>query len=400
MVARYSPRFLQIFVAISDLLYRDFLIQHLQAGLCAPDADHCLLDLSKQKEWPDFSHLEDHLIHLGPSIRFVHLVNGEYWLQGKNLEAFNLRRDAIANHLRCVLIWWLPEAAIKRIATMAPDVWSWRGGVFDLTLPIQLMPPERLQPQKVWQIHSKEDRYQRLFEIDQMLENTMPDTIRFTLFIEKAELLQELGLWDETLCLLTEEVLPLCERLDDVQSKAATQGKIADIRYRRGELDEALRIRIEEELPVYERLGDVRSKAVTQGKIADILYRRGELDEALRIRIEEELPVYERLGDVRSKAVTQGQIADIRYRRGELDEALRIRIEEELPVYERLGDVREKAVCKANIAAILYAQGEFENALGLLREEVLPIFERLGCVYEKAAVQENIAHILKAQEKK
>ena len=38
---------------------------------------------------------------------------------------------------------------------------------------------------------------------------------------------------------------------------------------------------------------------MTQGQIADVLYRRGELDEALRIRREEELPVFERLGDVR-----------------------------------------------------------------------------------------------------
>jgi len=134
----------------------------------------------------------------------------------------------------------------------------------------------------------------------------------------------------------------------------------------RGRWEEALRILTEDLLPVFERLGDVRSRAVTQGKIADILKARGELEEALRIRKEEELPVYERLGDVHQRAVTQGKIADILMARGELEEALRILTEEELPVYERLGDVRSLIVCRANLALLLIRRGRREDAQDIL----------------------------------
>ncbi|WP_218068093.1 hypothetical protein, partial [Candidatus Thiosymbion oneisti] len=99
----------------------------------------------------------------------------------------------------------------------------------------------------------------------------------------------------------------------------------------------------------------------TQGKIADILQRRGQLDEALRIRTQEQLPVYERLGDVRSKAVTQGKIADILQARGKLDEALRILTDEVLGAFERLGNVHGLLVCRANIALNLLARGRAEE---------------------------------------
>jgi tetratricopeptide (TPR) repeat protein len=155
-----------------------------------------------------------------------------------------------------------------------------------------------------------------------------------------------------------------------MREMAITQGQIADILYRHGELDEALRIRREEELPVYTWLGDVRSIAITQGQIADILGQRGELDEALRIRREEQLPVLTRLGDVRSIAVTQGKIADILYQRGEFDEALRIHREEQLPVFTRLGDVREIAVTQGRIAYILAQKGDLAGALELQIERL------------------------------
>ena len=86
-------------------------------------------------------------------------------------------------------------------------------------------------------------------------------------------------------------------------------GKIADILEARGQLDEALRILTEEQLPVFERIGDVRSRAVTLGQIANILEARGQLDEALRIRTEEQLPVFERIGATRDLLVGRANLA-------------------------------------------------------------------------------------------
>ncbi|QLQ34024.1 MAG: hypothetical protein HZT40_23075 [Candidatus Thiothrix singaporensis] len=57
-----------------------------------------------------------------------------------------------------------------------------------------------------------------------------------------------------------------------MSSIAITKGKIADILQARGQLDEALRILSDDLIPVFERLGEVRSIAITKGKIADILF--------------------------------------------------------------------------------------------------------------------------------
>ena len=70
-----------------------------------------------------------------------------------------------------------------------------------------------------------------------------------------------------------------------MRSKAVTQGKIADILFARGQLDEALRILTDELLPVYERLGDVRSLLVCRTNIAITLLvrmsQRGDRNDAL-----------------------------------------------------------------------------------------------------------------------
>ncbi len=145
----------------------------------------------------------------------------------------------------------------------------------------------------------------------------------------------------------------------------------------RGEWQEALRIRREELLPVCEQLGDVRSRAVTMGKIADVLQARGEWPEALRIRREEVLPVFEQLGDIRERAVTMGKIASGLSARGELKEALRIRREEVLPVHKRLGGAVDLAVTQCNIAFLLSLRKEHDEAWRLLTKEVIPALEKL-----------------------
>jgi len=205
------------------------------------------------------------------------------------------------------------------------------------------------------------------------LADTDADVARVKFY--RAAWLEQRGRWEEALRILTEDLLPVFERLGDVRSRAVTQGKIADILKARGELEEALRIRKEEELAVYERLGDVHQRAVTQGKIADILMARGELEEALRILTEDLLPVFERLGDVHQRAVTQGKIADILKARGELEEALRIRKEEELAVYERLGDVRSLIVGRTKLALLLIQRGRGEDEQEIIGLLVWSFFE-------------------------
>jgi len=401
---RHAPRFQLLFARIADESYRGLLIGKLQDLLATAGRPVHTADLADDARFPDFEALETWLATLGQGQAVIHLVNTGHWLQGPRVQSLNVRRDALAKRLDAALLWWLPPAALERVAREAPDAWSWRAGVFDF---VAAVPQQRTglasRPEASPDIGplTLAQRSRRLAVLHQQLDGegatAIPDDLRLHLLLEQGDLYRSLGQWDLAQRVLQAGALPLAERLGADRMKALTQRGIADILQARGELDAALRIHTEEQLPVYQRLGDVHAKALTQGRIADILRARGELDAALRIRTEEQLPVFERLGDVREKAVTQGRIADILQVRGELDAALRIRTEEELPVYERLGDVHAKAVTQGKIADILQARGELDAALRIRTEEELPVFERLGDMHAKAVTQGGIAGILQAR---
>ncbi|MEB3324421.1 MAG: tetratricopeptide repeat protein [Cyanobacteriota bacterium] len=268
--------------------------------------------------------LEERLMNNARQAPVVHVIGRPGWFDAARWEAFNTRRERVAAAARARMVFWLDGEAIALASRSAPDLWSWRGGVYAFLPAVApgaqpLQGEERPLPTPSLSAHlgvdtrSMAERSRRVAEIRAWLAQhpEAPDELRVTPVDELGRLLFSLGDYDEALAHWREVELPLYRRLGDARGEAITKGKIADILQARGQLDEALRIRQEEQLPVYERLGDVRAKAVTMGKIADVLQARGQLDEALRIRQEEELPVYERLGDVREKAVTMGKIADL-----------------------------------------------------------------------------------------
>ena len=365
------------------------------------------------------------------------LTGLESWPEGLDdlLGRLNQRREALADRCPRPLLFWVLSRDLPAVATRAADLWAWRSGVFDFTLPPTGIRTDRHQPhiggpavfapERQARIERLQEHLARrppsdptdvdllldLGDLQRSLGNVAEAETSYSRALETvaglddprrraithgriADVLLERGQLDEALRILTEEQLPVFEKLGDTRQQAITQARIGDILQTRGQLDEALQIRTEKQLPVFERLGDARSRAITQSRIADILQARGQLDEALRILTEEQLPVFERLGDARSGAITQGQIADILQARGQLDEALRIRTEEQLPVFERLGDIRSIAITRGEIADILRTRGQLDEALRILTEEQLPVFEKLGEIHSIAITQGRIAEIM------
>ena len=121
---------------------------------------------------------------------------------------------------------------MAQLARAAPDLWAWRGGVYDFTRGSVVNVPEPRPPDGYERADADNVPAigRRIAELRGALKTELPDELRLTLLDEMAALEQRLG-----------------------------------------RLDEALRIRREDELPVYERLGDVRSAALTRGKIATTL---------------------------------------------------------------------------------------------------------------------------------
>ena len=339
------------------------------------------------------------------------LMGLESWPDGLDdlLKRLNYRREAFAERCQRPLLVWIRKRDVQMVATSAADLWAWRSGLFDFSLPEVYGQSEPQHVRTGLFASDRPARQQRLANLQRHLR------ARPSLKAADVDLLVELGDLQDSLGHPEDaeqsysQALTAVSGTDDRRRRAMAQGRIASILETRGDLDKALRIRKEEQIPVYERLGEVRSLAIARGQIADILLVRGDLDEALRIRMEEEIPVYERLGDVRSLAVTRGYpgsgiwtIADIPVyerlqARGDLDEALRIRREEQIPVFERLGDVRSLAITRGKIADIVEARGDLDEALRIRREEQIPVFERLGDVRSLAITRGKIADIVQAR---
>ena len=425
--------FVLCFLTYSDSAYREtvasFLSELLDAGLRVAIDGKVRVGTEEL-----FGRLSDPT-YAGPA----QLDGLESWPDGLDdlLTRLNYRREAFAARCQRPLLIWIRKRDLQAVATGAADLWAWRSGVFDFSLPgvsVQAE-PHYVQADRI--VADMPARRRRLVDLQRYLcarpslkaadvdllvelgdlqvslgdpedaeqsysqaltAVSATDDRRRRAIVQGriADILQARGDLDEALRIRREDQTPVYERLGEVQELANTQGRIADILQARGDVDEALRIRREDQTPVYERLGDVRSLAIARGKIADILQARGDLDEALRIRREEEIPVYERLGDVRSLTITRGKIADILQARGDLDEALRIQ-REQIPVYERLGDVHSLAIARGRIADILEARGDLDEALRIRREDQVPVYERLGDVRSLAIVRGRIADILQAR---
>ena len=65
------------------------------------------------------------------------LAGLESWPAGLDdlLDRLNRRREAIPERCPRPLLIWVLSSNLEKFATRAPDLWDWRSGVFDFTLP-------------------------------------------------------------------------------------------------------------------------------------------------------------------------------------------------------------------------------------------------------------------------
>lgn len=433
---RSRDSFTLCFLVYSDSAYRATVASFLGARLGAT------AEIAIDANWQDGTEQLLDRIRAARNDGPVQLFGFHRWPLGLDdlLARLNHRRESIAERFPYALLVWARESDLSAIATQAADLWAWRTGVFDFTLPGE---PRRAAPHgyhshpatmTAAERRSRIEALQGYLEeqlvlqpIDAELLLELGDLHRFlgdTKEAEKvyqqaervlaksedrrrlavargriADILALRGRLDEALQLRRTEELPVYKELGDWRLYAVTQGEIADILTSRGDLAEALDIRRTAELPIYERIGLERLAAVTKGQISDILFAQGQFTEALQIREQELLPWFQQAGDVHSVAVTSGRIADVLEMRGLFDEALRVRTDEELPVYEKLGDRRASAVTKVQIADILRSRGELDQALRIIQEEALPVFKELGYTRGLAFAYDKIANIYQMQER-
>ncbi len=360
-----------------------------------------MVDALKYTSWPE---LEAALSIVAKDCAAIELINLDEWLDeypdpaqaAGRLRAWNIRREGYAAAVTVPLLCWLRPERMRALANNAPDLWSWRTGVYEFELAGERAVAHTFPEIKMWdsEIDNRTgaERRQRIADIEQYLARTndAPDSaIQMRLLDELADLHISLAAYEQALLVLRIRLMPMCEKLADEFLVARARCRIGEVLSKQGQLDEAIAIFREASL-VFEKQGQIHEFAVASGKIADILYSRGDWDDALHIYRDQEMPLYEKMGNVRAQTITKGKISLISSMKGDGEHALRMLREEVIPVFETIGDVLEQAIATDQIASILYGQGKFDDALHILREQI-PAYEKLGAAYQLVRARTNLA---------
>lgn len=363
------------------------------------------------------------------------------------LRAWNIRREAFARAIPVPVLCWMQQEQIGLMATLAPDLWSWRRSVhrFVRDEGVATGRPAYGQSSSASgdvdgrTVARLNDRLRELEDFDANLGAEESPRMTAALASERAEVLDTLGRHAEALALRRGEIIPALQRQGDLDEEALTWSRIAQGLVVLGKLDEALDVRRERELSLRERQGHPGATAATLGGIADILARQGDFDSALGMILKQELPIYQsladergaahalsryaellvavhreeealtvlrrqvfptlqRLDDRRGVASTLGRIADILAGTGRLDEALHLRLRDQLPLLASIRDDRALAHALDRVASIYEARGDHDSALQHLNRQ-RSIFRRLGDETAETSTQRRMQSLEAARDR-
>ena len=78
----------------------------------------------------DAEGLERLIVAAASEADLINLSGAPDWLTSERWQGLNIRRDRLAESARARLVWWLHPRNVAEMATQAPDLWAWRGGVY------------------------------------------------------------------------------------------------------------------------------------------------------------------------------------------------------------------------------------------------------------------------------
>lgn len=120
--------FTLLVAGFGDSAYRDRVVTYLTGGWLGGST------VDAVDAGGDFARLED---QIGAAARqgAVQVVGLEHWPGDATQlwHAFNDHREQVAALCPQPLLVWIPQDAVRVMATEAPDLWAWRSGVLDLT---------------------------------------------------------------------------------------------------------------------------------------------------------------------------------------------------------------------------------------------------------------------------
>lgn len=287
---RHGSHYQLLVAEFNDVSYRNKLIEHVDHIATEANLHSARFDLLSGA-YTTFADVEAKLQHLTTLHEVIHILGGEQWFgKDKRWEAFNVRREAIAQTLTSRIVMWLTTDPIGHMALHAPDLWAWRSGVFSFSTTREpTFSVSEIAPAQSFDSRSLPQRTKRIAELRTLLysDTNIPDDLRLPLLDELASLLGSIGELDEALRIRTELELPVYTRLSAERERALTLLRIAEIRLQRGDhLTGGIQQIVDglaDAFTVAHKLGDPQGIGSIGSLLAQVLALSGRKREALTI---------------------------------------------------------------------------------------------------------------------
>ena len=323
----------------------------------------------------DAEGLEQLIVAAVTDADLIHLSGAPKWLTPQRWQGLNIRRDRLAESARARLVWWLHPRNVAEMATQAPDLWAWRGGVYsflDVAVPgVSPLTSFDFPHEARVNRADPEPRRKRIREIRTWLEGTPQPELVYEVAREWGDLALSLGEFDEARHAYRDIALPAARLHHTAQEVLAMKDALATVATETGDFGGAIEI--------------LKDAAEESGRILgadhpDTLRARNNLAAAYYAarRVNEAIPLFEKtlkaqtqiLGPNHPDTLTSSNnLANAYQEAGRLNDAIPL-LEETLTTQEELfGPKHPHTLITRNNLALTYQDaGRLNDAIPLFEE--------------------------------
>ena len=333
----------------------------------------------------DADGLEQLIVAAVTDADLIHLSGAPNWLTSQRWQGLNIRRDRLAESARARLVWWLHPQNVAEMATQAPDLWAWRGGVYsflDVASP-SVSPltsfdfPHEAQVNRA----DPEPRRNRIREIRSWLEGTPQPELVYEVAREWGDLALSLGEFDEARHAYRDIALPAARLHHTAQEVLAMKDALATVATEAGDFGCAIEILKDAAEESGRLLGADHPDALSSRNNLAIAYRAaGRLNDAIPLH-EETLKAQEQLLEPNhpDTLITRNNLASAYQDAGRLNDAIPL-FEETLTAEEQLfgPDHPDTLITRNNLASAYRAAGRLNDAIPLHEENFKARTQLLG----------------------
>ena len=333
----------------------------------------------------DADGLEQLIVAAVTDADLIHLSGAPNWLTSQRWQGLNIRRDRLAESARARLVWWLHPRNVAEMATQAPDLWAWRGGVYsflDVASP-SVSPLTSFDfPHEAWVNRADPGpRRKRIREIRTWLEGAPQPELVYEVAREWGDLALSLGEFDEARHAYRDIALPAARLHHTSREVLAMKDALATVATEAGDFGCAIEILKDAAEESGRLLGADHPDALSSRNNLAIAYRAaGRLNDAIPLH-EETLKAQEQLLEPNhpDTLITRNNLASAYQDAGRLNDAIPLHEENFKARTQLLGPNHPHTLTSSNNLASAYrAASRLNDAIPLFEENLTAQTQILG----------------------